>query len=109
SVSAVAVNGVETTTQTRIDTSTVLAATTVIAPAPQLNAFQRLISDPKALANDFYIAIAILFALALVLNIFIKFRIQFPRLILGGMVVIVVAGLCILLNQNVGLLHAAIL
>ncbi|MDR3581680.1 MAG: CAP domain-containing protein, partial [Candidatus Pacebacteria bacterium] len=46
SVSAVAVNGVETTTQTRIDTSTVLAATTVIAPAPQLNAFQRLISDP---------------------------------------------------------------
>lgn len=98
--SPVAVKGVET--------DTVPLATT-IAPAKQLNVFQQLISDPKALADDFYIALAILFAVALVLNIFIKIRIQFPRLILGGMAVIVVAGLCVLLNQNIGLFHAAIL
>jgi hypothetical protein len=89
-------------------TDTVPLATT-IAPASQLNAFQQLVSDPKALADDFYIALAILFAIALVMNIFINIRVQFPRLIWGGMAVIIVAGLCVLLNQNIGLFHAAIL
>jgi hypothetical protein len=100
-----------TVTSTTVATTSVPAAQKVVYPvsAPQLNALQQLISDPKSLANDFYIALAILFALALILNIFIKIRIQVPRLIFGGMVVIIVAGLCVLLNQNIGLFHAAIL
>jgi hypothetical protein len=100
-----------TVTSTTVATSSTPASQEVVYPvsAPQLNALQQLVSDPKALADDFYIALAILFALALILNIFIKIRIQFPRLILGGMMVIVVAGLCVLLNQNIGLFHAAIL
>jgi hypothetical protein len=111
--SEVATTSVANTTMasTTIATTSALVSKEVVYPvsAPQLNMFQRLLSDPKAISNDFYIALAILFALALVLNIFIKFRIQFPRLILGGMMVIVVAGLCVLLNQNIGLFHAAIL
>jgi hypothetical protein len=96
---------------TTVSTTSAPASQEVVYPVstPQLNAFQQLVSDPKALANDFYIALAILFAIALILNIFIKIRIQFPRLILGGMMIIVVAGLCVLLNQNIGLFHAAIL
>ena len=101
----------EVVASTTIATTSAPASQEVVYPvsAPQLNALQQLVSDPKALADDFYIALAILFALALILNIFIKIRIQFPRLILGGMMVIVVAGLCVLLNQNIGLFHAAIL
>lgn len=100
---------ITTTSASAVSATTSVSATVVSASASKLNVFQRLLSDPKALANYFYIALAILFALALILNIFIKFRIQFPRLIFGGMMVIVVAGLCVLLNQNVGLFHAAIL
>jgi hypothetical protein len=89
-----------TVTTTTITTTTVFASQEVVYPvsAPQLNIFQRLISDPKSLANDFYIALAMLFALALILNIFIKIRIQFPRLIFGGMMVIVPRGDIIISN-----------
>jgi hypothetical protein len=75
----------------------------------QSNWLQKIFSDPLAVTNDFYIFLIILFAIALVLNIFIKIRIQFPRLIASGLVVIVISGLCVMLNQNIGLLHAAVL
>jgi hypothetical protein len=81
---------------------------TPVAPA-QSNIVQELFSDPKTLANDFYLFIMVLFLLALVLNIFINIRVQYPRLIAGGLLVIVVAGLCIILNQNIGLFHATII
>jgi hypothetical protein len=110
-----------TTTQTSPATSTAtsapalattpsVGATAATSPLPvQSNAFQQLLSDPKALANDFYSLLIIIFFLALVLNIFIKIRIQYPRLIAGGLLVIVTAGLCIMLNQNIGFLHTTIL
>jgi hypothetical protein len=51
----------------------------------------------------------ILFLIALTLNIFINIRVQYPKLIAGGLLVIVVVGLCIMLNQNIGFLHTVIL
>lgn len=93
-----------------------LSATTTenpgaVAPAQpaQANAFQRLLANPAALANDFYFALMALFLGALIINVFVKMRIQFPRLIFGGMLVVVVAGLLVLYNQNLGILHAVIL
>ena len=72
------------------------------------NIIQEALSDPKTLANDFYLFLMILFTVAIGLNIFIKIRVQYPKLIFSGLLVIVVAGLAILLNQS-ALVHAAIL
>lgn len=116
----VAVKGAETqTVPVATATTTGASATTsasvpvaTAAPAPASvsgNWAQWLISNPRAIANDFYLFLIILFAFASVLNFFIKIRIQFPRLVLGGLTVIAISGLCVLLNQNVGLLHAAIM
>lgn len=87
-----------------------VGVTAATAPLPaQSNLIQQLFSDPKSLANDFYFFLMILFLLALVLNIFINIRVQYPRLIAGGILVIVVAGLCVMLNQNIGFLHTVVL
>jgi hypothetical protein len=115
----VAVKGAETQT---VPVAAVTTTAQVVIPAtavgvvanPQTsNRFQTalrwLVSNPRAVANDFYIFLIALFLIASILNIFIKINIQFPKLILGGATVIVIAGLCVLLNQNIGLLHAAII
>ena len=90
-------------------TTTVAGASISAQPAEQVNALQWLVSNPAALTNDFYYALMVLFAGAVILNLFVKVRVRFPHLILGGMTVVVLAGLLILFNQNVGILHAAIL
>ncbi len=77
--------------------------------AAQSNLIQQIFSDPKAIANDFYFFVMALFLLALILNIFINIRVQYPKLIAGGLLVVVVVGLCIMLNQNIGFLHTIIL
>ena len=109
----VAVKGAETQTVLAATTTASAPVAATVASVQKQNGFERafqwLISDPRALANDFYLFLIILFVVASILNFFIKIRVQFPRLILGGMTVIVISGLCILLNQNVGLLHAMIL
>jgi len=108
--SFVAVKGAATSSAVQQAQVPSIETASVSAPAlaPQSNAIQKILSDPKAMANDFYLFLMVLFILALILNIFIKIRIQYPRLIAGGLLVIVVAGLCIMLNQNIGLLHAVI-
>lgn len=92
-------------------TSAAAAPSTNAAPAPvaQSNFIQRVLSDPKALANDFYFLVMIIFFIALAFNIFVNIRVQHPRLIAGGLLVIVVAGLCVMLNQNIGFIHVAII
>jgi hypothetical protein len=87
-----------------------VGTTAAATPLPvQSNIVQQILSDPKAMANDFYFFVMVLFLLALILNIFINIRVQYPRLIAGGLLVIVTAGLCIMLNQNIGFLHTVIL
>jgi hypothetical protein len=87
-----------------------VGATAATTPLPaQSNIVQQLLSDPKSLANDFYLFVMVLFLIALALNIFINIRVQYPKLIAGGLLIIVTAGLCIMLNQNIGFLHTVIL
>jgi hypothetical protein len=79
------------------------------AQPAQENFLQRLVANPGTLTNDFYFALIALFGIAVLLNVFIKFEVQFPRLVFGGMAVIVVAGFLVLFNQNLGIFHAVIL
>ena len=110
---SVAIKGTEIQiTPTLAVTGTPISAPAVAAPenpVAQGNLVQQLFSEPLTVTDDFYLILMVIFAIALVLNIFIKIRVQYPRLIFGGLLVIVVAGLFIVLNQNVALLHAAIL
>jgi hypothetical protein len=106
----IAVQNVATQTVPTAATAPSVGVTAAAAPLPdQSNLIQTLFSDPKTMANDFYLFLMILFVIALVLNIFVNIRVQYPRLILGGVLVIVVAGLCIILNQNIGFLHTTII
>lgn len=94
-------------------TKTVTATTMVLAPvmttAPvaaatnpvrQNNFVQSAATDPRRVVDDIYLAIILFFAAALGINVFIKMQIQHPQAILGGMLVILVAGLFIVLNQH---------
>jgi hypothetical protein len=92
------------------------AAITEPAPTPtpapvtsQTNIVQKAAVDPRKVVDYFYLAIASIFAIALLLNVFIKIHTQHPQLILGGMLVIMVAGLLVVLNDHIVLLHAAVL
>lgn len=77
--------------------------------APQNNQVQNAIAAPRHLVNGFYLLLMGLFALALALHVFIKIRIQHPKLILSGTLVIAVAALFIVMNQHLALLGAAVL
>ena len=107
---SVAVKGVESSTVpapvAAAAAETLPAAETV---APQSNFIQRELSDPKKLANDFYLLLMGFFAVAVILNIFVKIRVQHPKLIFSGLLIIVAAGLCVLFNENLSFLHAVIL
>jgi len=72
------------------------------AAVPQSNLVQQAAADPRHTVDYFYFALAIVFAIALGMDIFIKVRIQHPQVILGGMLVILIAGLFIVLNQHFG-------
>ena len=76
------------------------------APAPSqtpsVNFVQQALADPRRAIDYFYLAIILLFAAALLVNVFVKIRIQHPQVILGGMLVVLVVGLFIVLNQRFG-------
>ena len=67
---------------------------------PQSNVVQQAIANPRSAINSFYLFMAFLFAVALLLNIFVKVRVQHPNIILGGLVAISLASMFILLNQH---------
>ncbi|MDR3582216.1 MAG: CAP domain-containing protein [Candidatus Pacebacteria bacterium] len=93
----VAVEGAETGTASTAAPATVTAT----QPAETSNLIQETLADPRRTADNFYLALMGLFALALMSNIFIKIRIQHPDLILGGVTVIAIAAVCIILNHEV--------
>jgi hypothetical protein len=102
--------GQVTPTATSVQASTVAASgNSNTKSVAQSNIIQLAFSDPKAMTDDFYFIIMIIFAAALILNIFIKIRVQYSQVIASGLLVIVVAGLFVMLNQNIGLLHAVVL
>jgi len=85
------------------------AQTPAPSPSPEANLIQTAAADPRQTVDYFFFAIAILFAVALLMNVFVKFRIQYPRLIMSGILVVVVAGLFIVANQHFGLASVAVL
>ncbi len=106
--SFVAVKGASVQSGQMATATPAVAIANVAAPVQQSNFIQKLFSNPKTVTNDFYFFLMMLFMFAIVLNVFINIRVQYPRLILGGLIVIVVAGLCIVLNQNIGFLHTTV-
>ncbi len=73
------------------------------SPVPQgvsLNPIEQAMANPRAAVDGFYLAIALLFIAALILNIFVKVRIQHPNIILGGLIAVSMASIFIVLNQH---------
>lgn len=81
-----------------------LETTNTVAPAAasQLNPIQAAAADPRRTVDYIYFGIALFFALALALNVFVKIHIQHSQVILGGMLIILIVGLLIVLNQHFG-------
>ena len=71
--------------------------------------FGRIFSNPGRIANLFYLALMMVVALAMLLNIFVKMRIQHPRLIVNGVMMLLALSSIILLNQYIALAAAKIL
>jgi cell division septation protein DedD len=76
------------------------ASVPVSQPAPETNVVQQAIANPRNAIDSFYLFMALLFAFALLLNIFVKIRIQHPNVIFGGLVAVSLAGIFIILNQH---------
>ncbi|HEX4104446.1 MAG TPA: CAP domain-containing protein [Candidatus Paceibacterota bacterium] len=90
-------------------TPTPASAAALTAPVSQANLIQTLASAPRTDVDYLYLAIAVLFGIALLINVFIKIRVQYPSLIFGGMLVILIAGMLIVLNQHLMLSGATVL
>jgi hypothetical protein len=104
-----AVQGVATTVAAVTTSVVALAPVTVTKTEPMVNSVVAAVAAPRQTVNYIYLFIIGLFLAALFFNIFIKIRIQHPNVIFGGVLVIAVAGLCIMLGQYVTLAHAMIL
>jgi len=71
--------------------------------------FQALFANPAAVANYFYLLLMIIFAITIGMHVFVKMEFHHPKLIFSGLLVIIVTGVFILLNQHPGLFSATIL
>jgi hypothetical protein len=104
--SFVAIKGAASQTSSQAAPGAVAPQTvSVSAPTPQTqsaNLIQKAFADPRHTIAYFYLAIILVFAAALLVNVFVKIRIQHPQVILGGMLVVLIAGLFIVLNQHFG-------
>lgn len=58
--------------------------------ADKVSFWQRLVSMPKTATNIIYVAIAAIFLAALALKIFVKIKIQYPKLIFNGLILLFV-------------------
>jgi len=96
-----------TTTAVAVATATSVAGSTAISD--QANLVQTAAANPVRTVDYIYLAIAAVFALALILNVFVKIRIQHRDVILGGMIAILVIGLIIVANQHFALAGTAVL
>jgi hypothetical protein len=77
------------------------AAVPAAAPQlePQTNVVQQVAANPRSAVNSIYVFMAVLFAVALMLNIFVKMRVQHPNIIMSGLIAISLAGIFIVMNQ----------
>ncbi|MBU2579890.1 CAP domain-containing protein [Patescibacteria group bacterium] len=69
----------------------------------------RFLSTPRAISNYFYFVLFTILALALLLSIFIKIKIQHPALIVNGVVLLIVISAIIWINQYIVFAQAKII
>jgi hypothetical protein len=85
------------------------------APVPasditsDVSLFAKIVSSPKSTLSVMLWLLAALVSAALILKVFVKVRIQYPKLIMNGMLVLGVIYLCSLLNQYVLAMFAEII
>ena len=92
-----------------IATQETFASTSAAEPVPEsvpeisedISLLAKIVSSPKATLSVALWLLAVLVSIALFLKVFVKVRIQYPKLILNGMLVLGVLYLCSLLNQYV--------
>ena len=109
-VVATGTTGVSASQPVFVEVAGAATGTVIASPVARTsNVIQKLASDPRHIADYIYLAIIALFMIALALNIFVKIHVQYPRLIIGGMLVILVAGLFIVLNQHLAVSSIAVL
>ncbi|MEI6494922.1 MAG: CAP domain-containing protein, partial [bacterium] len=61
--------------------------------------FDRLVSSPRAVANTIYIILSIIVTIALLLKVFVKVKVQHPDLIANGLLLLIILGSLIIMNQ----------
>jgi len=85
----------------------VLSATTKASGASALT--QKAIASPKTTVNYFYAILIFIISLALILNIFIKVKIQHPKLILNAVILLLLINAALLLNHYLSLANTKVL
>lgn len=76
--------------------------------ASRAASLEKIISQPKTNATFIYIALGLLMIVSLLLTIFIKIKIQYPRLIKNGMLLLILIGVILAINQLITLYHSQI-
>ncbi len=105
-----AVKGVATTVAEPVTTSVLsLAPITETKTGVAVDPITKVVATPRQTMNYLYLFIIAVFSMALLLDVFVKIRIQHPNVIFGGILVIAVVGLCMMLGQYAALSHATIL
>ncbi len=102
----VAVKGAETEPQA-LESVTPKETGTAKPPGP-VAVVETALSSPRQNVNTLLFLIASVIAAALVLKVFIKIRIQRPKLIASGLMVLALAVLAILINEKISLALASI-
>lgn len=77
-------------------------------PATTGNIMEKIISSPRAFVNYLYVIIGTIIVLALVLKIFVKMKIQHPRLIINGALILLIIASVMTFNYYLFLAQAAI-
>ena len=79
------------------------------APVPPQSTFlEKLAVSQKTVTNYAFIFVSVIVLLALVLNTIIKIRIQHPRLVLNGFLMLLIIGAVLAINQHLTLYNAQI-
>jgi hypothetical protein len=68
-------------------------------PPKYSSVFARVISTPHAVTNYIYLVLATIITLALALTIFVKINVQHPRLIINGVIILLIIGTALSINQ----------
>jgi Cysteine-rich secretory protein family len=84
------------------------SAPVTIPVAPQNNLMQNLASAPRTVANEFYLFLALFFAVVLTFNLYMRLHLKHPRLIMNGALVMAVALVCIFVNQYLAIGQVAV-